>query len=210
MKTIVVLLQIVLLISPVYAEALDTKAKSAYKTKYGIKAGLGSAALHGETKDFSIIDRASKNSLFVGGFALMRVNEIIYIQPEIILAKKGAKPKDPDRKERLNLTYLEFPVLAKLYILPKASVRPHLFFGPAPSILLSAEYDSGGRDNDIKDIVTKFDFGLVAGGGFDIKFGKGLLMLDARFTHGVISADDSGEDLNIKNNVYLFTIGYAF
>ena len=210
MKIIYLSLIIMLSMVPVRIEAQDSHNDSAYKTQYGLKTGLGIAELHGDTKDYNIIDRASKKALFIGGFALMRVNNIIYVQPEIIYTNKGAKAADPDRKDRLNLTYLEFPVLAKLYILPKASIRPHLFFGPAPNILLSAEYDSGGHDYDIKDEVTKFDFGLVAGGGFDIEFGNGLIMIDARYTHGVISADDSGEDLHIKNTVVLFTIGYAF
>ncbi|MGM0568498.1 MAG: outer membrane beta-barrel protein, partial [Elusimicrobiota bacterium] len=100
--------------------------------------------------------------------------------------------------------------------------------GPSFGFLLSAKDKYSGSDldnfkaqmesigieiedeSDVKDSMKSFDAGIALGGGIGIEAGEGTFLLDARYTMGLTSFDDSGADLDQKNAVISITAGYTF
>lgn len=144
-----------------------------------------------------------------GGFVNCRVNRLFSIQPELLIVKKGVKAGGTatvdidgvgrvllDMTEKVNLTYLEIPFLAKLTIPTGGKIRPGIFAGPALGINLSAKYvldvrQSLGGDTYViagkPDISNNksTDIGLVLGGDIGFPVGNAVFLLDARYTLGL-------------------------
>jgi len=156
------------------------------------------------------------------GFVCYRVTESFSFQPEVLYVKKGVESHGTatwtmDQRsvtheitEKLDLTYLEIPVLGKFTIPTRGRIRPSLFAGPAIAIGLS------GKD-DLSDVVTIVDsstvdticisgkpeisnmksieLGLVTGGDVSISLGPASLVLDVRYTIG-LNRQFGATDLN--------------
>jgi hypothetical protein len=186
----------------------------------GVKVALNSAKLHGEdVEDFEDLLGAgldSKLGFCFGGFVTFSMHEMFAIQPEVLYTMKGAKMEESIMGETLyvwvNLTYLEIPVLAKLQIPTQGGVKPSIFAGPALGIKLSgkikAEYAGESEEEDIEDMKNT-DLGLVIGGGIDFGLGKGMLIVDLRYTLGLSSISEF-EDEDVKNGVFSLMVGISF
>ncbi len=189
----------------------------------GAKAGLNIATLYGS----DVEDAKMKIGAAFGGFVNYSINDNIAVQPELLFSMKGAKSEFEEEilgvkfsmKETMKLSYLEIPILAKVSIPMEGKVKPVLLIGPSLGILLSAkdkiEMEAAGvsasAEVDIKEIIKPIDFGLVFGGGVDVaELGPGNLTVDARYTLGLTSIDDSGLDLSMKNGVISVMAGYSF
>jgi len=133
---------------------------------------------------------------------------------------KGAKAEREILGETLKLTtkvnYLEIPVLAKLSIPTKGTVKPSLFVGPSLAIKLSSkakwEYAGESEEEDIEELKST-DFGLVFGGGVDFALGQGKLTIDARYTLGLTKVgepEEGEEEVDMKNGAISIMVGYSF
>ena len=74
---------------------------------------------------------------------------------------------------------------------------------------LSAKYKIESDDfNDTDDVedIKKTDFGIVF--GFGTEFGN--ICIDGRYEMGLTSIDDSDDNLDVKNRVFSFMLGYMF
>src|ERR1700749_475310 len=109
---------------------------NAQETKFGVKAGLNLVTLTGAVEDAS-----AKVGFNAGGFAEIKLSEKFAIQPELLFSTQGYKYKetgsdaDYSYEEKLNLGYLNIPVMAKFYVAQKFSIEA----GPQLGILLSAK-----------------------------------------------------------------------
>jgi len=186
---------------------------SALKLKItgGLKAGFNLSNYYGDNVDAIFDEYWDPNLGFCGGvFVNFSINDIFAIQPEALFTMKGAQEEHDDWSQKINANYLEIPLLAKLSMRSKIA-RPNLFLGPAFAIKLSSErvYDSG--ESDEIDYFKDTDFGLVFGGGVDFDTGQGKIVLEARYTLGLVQLKEEDDSVyDIKNSIISFMAGYSF
>jgi hypothetical protein len=200
----------------------------AQEIRGGLKLGLNMANIHGT--DVANFENetgeswGSKIAFCFGGYVTFKIGEMFAIQPEAFYTMKGAKLETTllgeTVKLKLNFSYLEIPVLAKLLIPTQSSVKPSLFAGPVLALKLSgkawAEYAGVSDEEDIEDMKGT-DFGLIIGGGIDFGLGaasKGKITVDLRYVLGLTTIYkplvEGEEILDIKNGVFSLMIGYSF
>lgn len=183
-------------------------------TGKGIKAGLNLANLTG-----SDIDENKMMLTFGGGaFIEYSFNSQFAIQPEALFMMKGTKAEEGD--EKINLTYIEVPVLLKFKPAMEGNFKPSIFAGPALGLLMSAKADVYDEvedeiveDVDIKDDMKSIDFGIAFGAGFMYMMQNGGgITFDARYTMGLgkIYDPEEGDAPDIKNANISFMVGYSF
>ncbi|MFA5780064.1 MAG: porin family protein [Elusimicrobiota bacterium] len=204
-KLLVIFVALFIVSSVIYAKEI----------KGGVKAGINIANWSGD--DVEKEDKKSRVGIVAGGFVTIPLNDQFSLQPELLLSMKGVKYEGSFMGESyestVKLTYIEIPVLAKLNIPSEGSVKPNVFLGPSIGMKASAksEFVFGGvsEESDLED-VKSLDLGLAIGGGVDIDAGAGKVTLDARYTMGLTSINDSADDLDVKNSVIAIMAGYCF
>ncbi len=181
----------------------------------GIKAGVNLANLSGS----DIEDTEMKTGLAVGGFITYGFSEMFAVQPEVLFMMKGAKftETDPffgDVTGKFKFNYIEIPVLVKVMIPTSGKVKPNIFAGPAVGFLMSADLEAEAlgvsAEVDIKDEIKSIDFGLAFGAGVGFEITQGTITLDARYTLGLTSVDDTDDELDMKNGVISIMGGFSF
>jgi hypothetical protein len=196
MKKILLVMAALLLVAPAFAG----------NTKAGIKAGLAmynmTASYEGESESGDM-----KMGLQAGGFVGIMMNQgKMAIQPELLFVMKGAQEDIGDETGKMNLNYIQIPVLLKV-ILGESKTKFNVFAGPAMSLLMSANASAGGESVDIKDAYNSSEFGVVAGLGVDID----KICLEFRADLGLANiAADAPDDLSVKNSGFGLLVGYAF
>ena len=137
---------------------------------------------------------------FHGGiFANIGIADMVAFQPELLYSQKGARqlrattnPMERDAIERLD--YLDVPLA--LHVNAKG-----LFFeaGPQVGFLLAAKSKSGNASSDVKYLYNTFDFGYLAGLGYQRKEGLGIgLRYNGGFTK-VEKPIELGPALTVQN-----------
>ena len=185
------------------------------QTHFGLKAGLNIANLNGSDAGNS----DSRTGFLAGGFFAYDFSPMFSIQPEVLYTMKGAQQKENYLGQSvtytLKLDYVEIPVLLKLNIplAPGSTVKPSIFAGPAIDFKVNSqvEAESGGQtaSADLEDIKGT-DFGLVFGGALAFDLSGYDLGFDVRYTLGLTSIDDSGNDADIKNSAISIAAFFGF
>ena len=101
-----------------------------------------------------------------------------------------------------NLSYIDIPVLVKIYPPLSLPVKINAFAGPYAGFAIAAKAKIDDSKTDIMDTLKTFDFGLVFGGGVDIN----SFTVDARYALGLAKIAESGAEL--KNGVLSVLVGY--
>jgi hypothetical protein len=205
-KLLAVLLFLAFAVSPVLALPVS----------FGLKAGVAFSNFNGTDAEALAqgmseqTTAALKSKMFIagGGFLSISAGGMWGIQPEVLYVRKGTTIKAGSVEGDVNLDYLTIPVLLKLNLLPaKSPASPFIFAGPSISINMSANTKGpDGSSVDIKEMVNSADFGLVFGGGLDIK----KFSLDARYELGLgnpIKAE-GGYTPKIHNGTLYVMAGY--
>lgn len=206
----------VMLIGAVALVLLLPNLSLAKRITGGLKIGMNSANLHGEAmkeleEELGEVLK-SKLGLCAGGFIRFNISKTFAIQPEVLYTMKGAKFEQTILGEtmtfKMNLSYLEIPVLVKLMIPTSSGIKPSLFAGPTLAIKLSGktklEYAGETEELDIEKMKDT-DFGLIIGAGVDF----GRLTVDLRYVLG-LTAIEEGAELETKNGVISLLVGYSF
>lgn len=220
MKKLLLTLAVVLL----FAMGVTAQDEAVGLTGKGIKAGLGLANLYGD----DVEDTDIKLGFNGGAFVTYHFIPQFAIQPEIMFTMKGTKfsEDEADEDTKINLTYLEIPVLFKFTPQMEGNIKPNIFAGPALGILLSAKVknDDYDIDYDIKDGLKSIDFGLQFGAGVDFALEKMKITFDARYSLGLTKMidyeewnkmgfeglDEFTEDPDMKTNNIMFLLGVSF
>nr|WP_321453546.1 porin family protein [uncultured Carboxylicivirga sp.] len=180
------------------------------QVKYGVKAGVNFA--NGTGDDFENGDM--RTSLQAGAFARFSLSETFAFQPELLYSGQGSKYSESETgysyDQTLKLNYLNIPLMFKYY----ASNGFNIQAGPQLGFLMSAkmkeEETADGTtisvEEDIKDQVKGFDFGLDFGLGYDLESGLGF---DLRYGLGLTNIVDN-DDADGKNSVISLAVSYAF
>ncbi|HET9950657.1 MAG TPA: porin family protein [Candidatus Eisenbacteria bacterium] len=195
----------------------------------GFKVGMTVANLDGNIS--SAAELESRSEMTFGGTLRLDLGPYFSLQPEIqyvptggkgtLLVDNGGTPTPVDGA--LKLDYLEVPILAKFRLPGSPSMMPNLYLGPTAALNLASKLEAdltavGGSANseaDLKDQVESLLLGGAVGGGFDLKMGKGLLTLDARYSKSfsemfkaVAGGSLTGSDP--RSNSVTVTLGYSF
>lgn len=143
----------------------------------------------------------SSRGAFHGGvaFNLYTGARGLSIQPELNFIGKGASLKSgTGESQKLNLSYLELPVLVK-YRFGVGYVNA----GPSLGLRLN------NPDNIGYGKSTGLDFGLQMGAGLSIPTGSGRIIIDGRYGLGLTNLAKESPT-RAKNRGVSFALGYAF
>lgn len=193
---------------------------NAQDVKFGVKGGVNFATLTGDVQNASM-----KVGFNVGGFAEIKVSEKFSVQPEVLFSTQGAKDEESGDlgggttykdENKINLAYLNVPIMAKYYVADKFSLEA----GPQFGFLMSAKNDytstttNGGVTNtesqnvDIKDSTKSVDFGLNFGAGYEFTEN---VSAGVRYNLGLSDiSDDNDDNTKVNNSVISLSIGYKF
>ena len=167
--------------------------------KVGIKGGINLATLSGDDAEgFS-----SKVGPLAGVALNLGINDMFSVQPEVLYSVKGTQ-SDEDSKAKLNLNYIDVPVLLKVN-------AGGLFFelGPQLGILASAKSKYEDESDDVKDTFKTVDLGYAAGLGYQL---DGGFNLGLRYNGGITNIFDLDveEEPKVRNSAFQFHVGYMF
>ena len=178
------------------------------RVEFGLRAGLNLASLNGDDASLDNISPDSRIGFSGGFFVGIRVTPNFLIQPEVLYTQKGAKYDVGGAEFTIKLDYVEVPVLFKGRF-GSGGVKPSVFAGPAVGFKVSGKSAFDGEEEDLEE-AKGTEFGIVFGAGLDLAAGSGAFTIDARYTLGLTTLDDSAVAADIKNGVWSFSLGYAF
>jgi len=173
---------------------------------YGVRGGANFATIGGDDTD----NLDSRTGIFLGAYTECKVFDTFSIQPELLYSQQGAKYTESEGFDgSFKFTYLNLPVMAKLYVSDGLFVEA----GPQIGYLLSAkdDYESPGLsgEDDIKEEVKDIDFAGNLGLGYQFDSG---LNLGARYSFGIANIQDFADtsDFSNTNNVFSLAVGFRF
>ncbi len=187
-----------------------------------VKAGANVAYMYGENAP----DGASIRVLPVlaAGFGV-KMGSFFTVQSELLLSSKGYN-SDSDLYRKLSYFEIALPLL-KLNI-PGKSMSLNFYTGPALGLLYKAKElgdvsstGIGVADDEVDHDYKTIDFGAVFGAGAEFKVGRGRIIIDARYTLGLINVMEPEiveisptENVEIprtaKNGAISLMLGYGF
>jgi opacity protein-like surface antigen len=201
MKTIQVLIACFILVA-------SQQAYSQAQLAIGIKAGPNFSTIN--TDASASQNYKNRTGFHGGGFVLVKATKI-GIQPEVIFSQQGSKVEINDENFESNFSYVNIPVILKLYTVAGINIQA----GPQFGFVTNAETPIEDQLNpgsyqvrDVKDKMKSSDFTVALGLGWDLPFG---LTLDARYNLGLSKIYDdapSQQTEDAKNQVFQFSLGY--
>jgi hypothetical protein len=158
----------------------------------------------------------------VGGLFTVDVNDNFAVQSGLLWSRKGSDGDvtlqgdipglgvvDLTANVTMTLDYVEVPILGVLSFPAGPSMRFRAMAGPVLSFKSNAEIDvevaGYSQSEDFGDEVKSVDVGGLIGVGLVIPAGALNFNVDARYTMGFTSIDDSDSDLDIKNSAIAVT-----
>lgn len=197
---------------------ISVQAQSDNSTpQFGVKGGVNFSSFTGD--DIGDVD--ARTSFNLGVLAEIPISDRFSIQPEVLYSGQGFTINqkdhdnvfDTDENTEYQLDYIQVPVLAKIYLVKGLNVEVGPQFGFKVNEEVDSQPTSDGGDINIDSedsYIKNFDTSLAFGAGY--KFDSGFFV-SARYTHGLskIFKDDTIlKDLDVKNSVWQFGVGFAF
>lgn len=162
-------------------------------------------------------DTKYKAGLAAGFEGQYQINNWFALSAGVMYQQKGSKFKSSayinTDKLKLNMEYIDIPVMAKFYVAKGLSLNA----GLQPGFLTKAKSDWDGEETDIKDSFEKFNFEVPISIAYEFPMG---LVIEARYSFG---ATDVGKNVEYekgtsdwkkayqnKNEVFQLTVGYKF
>jgi hypothetical protein len=176
----------------------------------GLKAGPNFSSIN---TDASAGENYKSRTGFHGGaFALIKLTKI-GIQPEILFSQQGSDVKINNQNFESNFSYLNVPIMVKLYLAAGLNIQAGPQFGfvtSAESPIVDQLSPSGYTTADIKDKAKSSDIGASFGLGWDLPFG---LTIDARYNMGLSKMFENDNALpestqDARNQVFQISLGY--
>jgi hypothetical protein len=189
---------------------LFTQNAIAQETSVGLRGGLNFANLSGS----DISGEEAQFKYHAGAFVQIRVTDFFALQVEGMYSLKGSETSLGD----IDLTYIDVPILAKLYL----SDRFNIHAGPQFGVLIDAENESAGVTTDIDDRFSTLELGAAAGIEYHLEMG---IHFGARYqfslnsigedyeqttTIGNVTTTTKIDEPDIKNGIIQAYIGFNF
>lgn len=192
--------------------------------------GVGFTRVTGDTEFSETIDGDTaaadiggfKAGFAGGGLVTVYLNPRFGIQSGLVWARKGSDGElvvdlpslglyDVTANVTYTLDYIDLPILGVLDFPVTDVVSIRTMAGPVISFNTKAEVkiELGGasESQDVGDETRSVDFGGLLGAGVAIPAGAVRIHLDARYTFGFTSVDDSPADLDLKNGGFAILAG---
>lgn len=173
----------------------------------GIKAGPNFSTI--DTKSSPGTNYKNRAGFHGGAFFLIKAAKI-GVQPEIIFSQQGSKVQINSQDFESNFTYVNIPIILKLYTIAGINIQagPQFGFVTNAEAPIQQQLGSPATVGDVKDRMKSSDFTVGLGLGWDLPFG---LTLDARYNLGLSKIYDdapSQQTDDAKNQVFQFSLGY--
>jgi Outer membrane protein beta-barrel domain len=135
--------------------ALAATAVNAQRIHPGIKAGLNVYTLHNDNGP----SYDARAGFHAGFLAHIHVDRQFAIQPEIVYSSQGARYTVANTEFRLNLDYINVPVLFQYMFNNGFRIEA----GPQVGFLINAKSETGNIKTDVNNSFKAVDFSLAAG-----------------------------------------------
>lgn len=169
---------------------------------FGIKAAATAASIN--TTDLNA-NYASDNLLGyqIGVFARINSGKL-YIQPEVVYNHRNTQILNyPGGNLEFKVGSIDIPVLVGAKLIDGKVFNLRAFLGPEASFATSKEY--GDRFEISASDFNDLTWYVQGGVGVDLLF----MTFDIRYEKGLDNFYEGGE-LNLKNNVWVFSLGLKF
>jgi hypothetical protein len=175
---------------------LTATAASAQNMNIGIKGGLNLYNIDNDNNS----EYDTKIGYHVGLLAHIHLTRQFAVQPELVYSLQGAKYTVGGVESKLNLGYVNIPVLLQ-YMFDNGF---RLQAGPQLGFMLNAKTKIGDTKTDVKDQFKTVELGLAAGVGY-VHTASGF-GVDARYNYGLsdISESDAVKSTNRGFQVGVF------
>jgi hypothetical protein len=178
---------------------------SAQDTRFGVRGGVNFSTLQNEPS-LGSGGFGYRQGLVAGAFFTWPLGWFD-LQPEVLYTSKGAALDLEGIDSKLVLDYLEVPVLARW----RLGQRLYVAAGPAVAWRLKAasrtKFSGATEEIDLDDDVKGYDVGVV--GAVGVRFGK--VVVDGRYTHGLIDIDsDTSDEVTVRNRAITISAGVGF
>ncbi len=183
------------------AAVLAVSVSAAFsQVSFGVKGGLNLANVSKSEGDMKL-------GLHAGAFGEYQLNDFFGVAAELLYSNQGMQSKEEGVKVKMNMDYLNIPVLAKLYVAEGLSLDVGPQFGFLMSAKMKGEEDGVSVSADIKDEFNSTDVSAALGLTYNI----GQFMIQARYNLGLtdVVKNNEGDD-KLKNNVIQLGVGFRF
>ncbi len=174
-------------------------------TGFGLKGGLCLATVIGGEAE----DSRSVTGMVGGIFLTWNLDYRYAFQPEVLYCERGFRGSVDGGPDRVRLSYVTVPLLARWFPSFQEDLKPSLYAGPVPAFLVSAEAAEGGKVQDVKDDVNAFDVAVALGTGIELELGAHAAILDMRYEIGLLDGS-KGEGGRLTNSDFLLMLGWSF
>lgn len=165
-----------------------------------------------ELTEISADDAKFKFGLGAGVEGQYQINKWFGVSAALMYQQQGTKVKDSNYK--INLGYINVPVMAKFYVTKGLSLNAGMQIG----FLTSCKVDNGNVEASAKEYANKVDFSIPLSVAYELPMG---LTFEARYTTGLTNvfkdsyffdgpASDADKIAYDKNEVLMLTVGYKF
>lgn len=162
--------------------------------------------------EISADDAKFKAGLVAGFEGQYQFNNWFGLSVAALYTQQGSKIKNAE-DSKINLEYVNVPVMAKFYVCKGLSLN----IGLQPGFMTKGKAKFYGQETDIKKYCNKFDLSLPMSIAYEFNNG---LAIEARYTGGLTNVvkesviRESGESYKFekdnKNEVFMLTLGYKF
>ena len=185
---------------------------STASAQVGVLVGLNVANVDFDVSDTSISVNGDSRTGFVAGLSFnMPIQEVFSVEVDALFAQKGTKFTATESgftdTAKINLNYVDIPVLAKVNVTGSAPVGVHLLAGPSFNFKVSEKFDPEDAA-DADDSIETMETALVFGGGVHV----GAFRVDLRYGIGLTNiVKDSASDgfITGKNRVFSILVGFG-
>lgn len=185
--------------------------KSDQPITFGVRGGVNFAKQAVSSDGYSF---SAKNNLGfnVGVSVDIPFLESLYLQSGLYYTGKGYKFDEDGYEEKVNLSYLQIPVLASYrYNFSEAAqlqinVGPYFAYGIDGKYKCEEDGEKWEEDAFSDDEYKKFDMGLTVGAG--ITFGH--IFVGANYDFGLTNIMNGLEGGSLKNRCLSISVGYNF
>ncbi len=183
-----------------------TSKANAQKTEFGLRFMPTISALDMKTSSGGTVSGQATFGYGVGAFLGYNFSDHVGIQGEVIYSSTTQKYKEQDRENKINLKYVNIPLLFALNTNKTGQVNFNIVAGPQIGISVGSNVFTSGDNGDntqaILD-VKKGDLGLAYGAGADfalIQSGALRLGIGFRGVFGLL--DISNNNRSTTTNSY--------
>jgi hypothetical protein len=178
--------------------ALLAAADATAQVNFGLKGGLNFYNLNTDPDN----ELDAKIGFHLGALAHIHLSDQFAFQPELVYSAQGAKSDANGDDMKLNLNYINIPLLFQ-YMFDNGF---RLQAGPQFGILASAKAKSGDASIDVKDSFNTLDVSLPLGVGYVTPSGFGI---DARYNFGLSNINED-DDSKARNRGFQIGVFYQF